>query len=250
MSLQSRWQQAATSYNARPVAEKWIIAAAVVGVLVWLYYLFVLTAQNTEVTAMNRQLLTARAALISMEQREQAARQAAIDDPNQAVRLRIERALEEQERLDGLLTELAGNLVTPQAMTRLLTSMLQETGGIELVRVENLAPMPMRNAAAEQAERSATAATGQTNEAAGGSNATTSTDPSSRVENRQQVFQHSLVLELQGDFLSLIEYLGRVESFAASFFWDELTIEQETWPNARIRLQLHTLSTEEGFVGV
>lgn len=247
MSLQSRWQQAATSYNARPVAEKWIIAAAVAGVLVWLYYLFVLTAQNTEVTALNRQLLTARAALISMEQREQAARQAAIDDPNQAVRLRIERALEEQERLDGLLTELAGNLVTPQAMTRLLTSMLQETGGIELVRVENLAPMPMRNAAAEQ---SANAATGQTGEA-GGSTATTSTDSSnSVVERRQQVFQHSLVLELQGDFLSLIEYLGRVESFAASFFWDELTVEQETWPNARIRLQLHTLSTEEGFVGV
>ena len=246
MSLQSRWQQAATSYNARPVAEKWIIAAAIVGVIVWLYYLFVLTAQNTEVTALNRQLLTARAALISMEQREQAARQAAIDDPNQAVRLRIERALEEQERLDGLLTELAGNLVTPQAMTRLLTSMLQETGGIELVRVENLAPMPMRNAVAEQ---SATEATGQTGEA-GGSTATTSTDPSSTVERRQQVFQHSLVLELQGDFLSLIEYLGRVESFAASFFWDELTIEQETWPNARIRLQLHTLSTEEGFVGV
>lgn len=246
MSLQSRWQQAATSYNARPVGEKWIIAAAVVGVLVWLYYLFVLTAQNTDVTALNRQLLTARAALISMEQREQAARQAAIDDPNQAVRLRIERALEEQERLDGLLTELAGNLVTPQAMTRLLTSMLQETGGIELVRVENLAPMPMRNAVAEQSDN---AATGQNGEA--GSTATTSTDSSnSAVERRQQVFQHSLVLELQGDFLSLIEYLGRVESFAASFFWDELTIEQETWPNARIRLQLHTLSTEEGFVGV
>lgn len=247
MSIQSRWQQAATSYNTRPVAEKWIIAAAVMGVLVWLYYLFVLTAQNTEVTALNRQLLTARAALISMEQREQAARQAAIDDPNQAVRLRIERALEEQERLDGLLTELAGNLVTPQAMTRLLTSMLQETGGIELVRVENLAPMPMRNAVSQQSVATPTGGAGENSEAV----ATTSNDSgSSAIERRQQVFQHSLVLELQGDFLSLIEYLGRVESFAASFFWDELTIEQETWPNARIRLQLHTLSTEEGFVGV
>jgi len=248
MSLQSRWQQAATSYNARPIAEKWIIAAAAVGALIWLYYLFVLTGQNTQVTALDRQLMTARAALISMEQREQAARQAAIDDPNQAVRLRIERAMAEQERLDGLLTELAGNLVTPQAMTRLLTSMLQDTGGIELVRVENLAPMPMRNAMAEQStdadsESAADPESGQAAE---------DTDLASGAlnERRQQVFQHSLVLELQGDFLSLIEYLGRVESFAASFFWDELTVEQQTWPNATIRLQLHTLSTEEGFVGV
>lgn len=246
MSLQSRWQQAATSYNARPVAEKWIIAAAAVGAFVWLYYLFVLTAQNTEVSALNRQLLTARAALISMEQREQAARQAAIDDPNQAVRLRIERAMEEQARLDGLLTELAGNLVTPQAMTRLLTSMLQETGGIELVRVENLAPMPMRNAVAQQADSAATEADRSRESGVSPSDGS----GSGAIDRRQQVFQHSLVLELQGDFLSLIEYLGRVESFAASFFWDELTIEQETWPNARIRLQLHTLSTEEGFVGV
>ena len=249
MSLQSRWQQAATSYNARPIAEKWIIAAAAVGALIWLYYLFVLTGQNTQVTALDRQLMTARAALISMEQREQAARQAAIDDPNQAVRLRIERAMAEQERLDGLLTELAGNLVTPQAMTRLLTSMLQDTGGIELVRVENLAPMPMRNAMAasdvykRQSESVADPESGQAAE---------DTDLASGAlnERRQQVFQHSLVLELQGDFLSLIEYLGRVESFAASFFWDELTVEQQTWPNATIRLQLHTLSTEEGFVGV
>lgn len=248
MSLQSRWQQAATSYNARPIAEKWIIAAAAVGALIWLYYLFVLTGQNTQVTALDRQLMTARADLISMEQREQAARQAAIDDPNQAVRLRIERAMAEQERLDGLLTELAGNLVTPQAMTRLLTSMLQDTGGIELVRVENLAPMPMRNAMAEQSTDAGSESTAdpESGQAAG------DTDLASGAlnERRQQVFQHSLVLELQGDFLSLIEYLGRVESFAASFFWDELTVEQQTWPNATIRLQLHTLSTEEGFVGV
>ncbi|WP_339869319.1 hypothetical protein [Pseudohongiella nitratireducens] len=246
MSLQSRWQQAARSFNARPVSEKWIITAAVIGVLVWLYYLFILTGQNTQVTALNRQLMTARASLVSMEQREQVARQAAIDDPNQAVRLRIERAMAEQERLDGLLTELAGNLVTPQAMTRLLTSMLQETGGIELVRVENLAPMPMRNTMAEQS------AAAEANDTAEGQGDAAEPAQASGTLNqtRQQVFQHSLVLELQGDFLSLIEYLGRVESFAASFFWDELTIEQETWPNARIRLQLHTLSTEEGFVGV
>jgi MSHA biogenesis protein MshJ len=243
MSLQSRWQQAATSFNTRPVAEKWIIAVVAIGAIVWLYYLFVLTGQSAQVATLNRQLTTARAALITMEQREQAARQAAIEDPNQAVRLRIERAIEEQQRLEGLLTELAGNLVTPQEMTRLLTSMLQDTGGIELVSVENLAPMPMRNNAGQIASGTA------------GSDDASSPDAgalsdNAAVERRQQVFQHSLVLELQGDFLSLIEYLGRVESFAASFFWDELSIEQDVWPNARVRLQLHTLSTEEGFVGV
>lgn len=243
MSLQSRWQQAATSFNTRPVAEKWIIAVVAIGAIVWLYYLFVMTGQSAQVAALDRQLTTARAALITMEQREQAARQAAIEDPNQAVRLRIERAMAEQDRLEGLLTELAGNLVTPQEMTRLLTSMLQDTGGIELVSVENLAPMPMRNNA------------GQIESGTAGSEDASSPDAGSAsdnaaVERRQQVFQHSLVLELQGDFLSLIEYLGRVESFAASFFWDELSIEQDVWPNARVRLQLHTLSTEEGFVGV
>lgn len=243
MSLQSRWLQAATAYNARPVAEKWIIAVVAVGMLGWLYYLFVLTGQSAQVDALNRQLITARAALISMEQREQAARQAAIDDPNQAVRLRIERAIEEQEQLDGQLNELAGNLITPQEMTRLLTSMLQDSGGIELVSVENLAPLPMRNAADQQSS-------GDESTEDTGSVGNTAVAGGIGTERRQQVFQHSLVLELQGDFLSLIEYLGRVESFAASFFWDELSIEQDVWPNARIRLQLHTLSTEEGFVGV
>ena len=137
-----------------------------------------------------------------------------------------------QDRLQQQIESLAGNLVTPQSMTRLLTSMLESREGLELIRVENQMPIPMRNDP-EQIET-----------------ATAEAEVDAEEVERQQVYKHVLRLELEGDYLSLISYLRSVEEFSERFFWDELHFVQTTWPNARIILQLHTLSAEEGFVGV
>jgi MSHA biogenesis protein MshJ len=232
MTLKRRLRAAGESFDRRPATEKTILAVLGFGLLIWFYMIFVFDPLDSARVQAANELLTSEARLITMQQRERTAVIMGNEDPNEAVRQRIERAIANQGQLQQQIESLAGNLVTPQSMTRLLTSMLESREGLELIRVENQMPIPMRN---EQVQASAGDAESEVDADA--------------VEG-QQVYKHVLLLELEGDYLSLISYLRSVESFSERFFWDELHFVQTTWPNARITLQLHTLSAEEGFVGV
>lgn len=233
MSIKTQLNDLGHSFDNRSSAEKVLIAFGIVAALAWLFFILVWEPETNAIQQLQQQVSTTESRLAAMQQRETIAATMGNEDPNMAVRQRIERAIADQARMQSRIEELAGNLVTPQSMTRLLTSMLEDRSGLTLVRVENSPPQPMRPVE-------------------------TVVDPASPEEaatvlantGHQQVYKHSLLLELEGDYLSLINYLRRVESFSERFFWDEIGFQQTTWPNARITLQLHTLSAEEGFVGV
>ncbi|TFH75805.1 hypothetical protein E3V39_06895 [Gammaproteobacteria bacterium LSUCC0112] len=231
MSLRFKIKEMMDAFDNRSIAEKALLSLAAVGLPVWLFATFFLSPLTAESDGLRRQVAAAQAQLQAMEQREELAISSSAEDPNQAVRLRIERAIADQSELQDEIEQLAGNLVTPQSMTRLLTSMLENQSGLNLVKVENRVPQAMRNEPAVE----------QDDETAG----------QAVISSRdQEVYKHSLVIELEGDYLSLIGYLKRIENFSERFFWDSLSFVQQNWPTARITLELHTLSTEEGFVGV
>lgn len=233
MSLKSQFRDFSARFDERSAAEKLLLAVVVIGLVLWLYFILAFEPLSASVQSAQQQLTTTQARLTAMQQREQIAITTGNEDPNLAVRQRIERAIADQMALQSRIEELTGNLVTPQSMTRLLTSMLEQRDGLALVRVENQMPEPMRSYE-EMVAESESDAPAMTN----------------RNTDQLQVYKHSLALELEGDFLSLINYLRSVESFNERFFWDEISFTQTEWPNARITLRLHTLSAEEGFVGV
>ncbi|MBC52277.1 MAG: hypothetical protein CMQ34_00415 [Gammaproteobacteria bacterium] len=219
MSVRDRWRHLEDMFDSRSLAEKGLIALLLVVCLVWATLTMFLSPRMEANERLSQQITVAESERVLMQQRERQAEISATEDPNQAARLRIERAIAAQAELQSDIEQLAGNLVTPQSMTRLLTSILENQPGLDLVRVENREPTPMRSGA-------------------------TSTDGGS------QIYKHSLLLELEGDYLSLIVYLQRIEAFEERFFWDLVTYQRTEWPAGRVTLELHTLSTEEGFVGV
>ena len=116
-------------------------------------------------------------------------------------------------------------------MTQMLTSVLDSQEGLTLIKVENRPP---------EALTDALTTVSSVGEAAQGA-----------VQSIGfQVFRHGLILEFQGDYFSTLRYLMFLEAMDESFFWDSFEFEQTEWPEARVRLELHTLSSEEGFVGV
>lgn len=232
MSPMYQLREYGEKFNSRPAAEKVLIAILLIAALVWSYSTFFLGPVQAESDNLRSQLSQSQMQLDALMAREQLAITSSAEDPNMAVRLRIERAIADQAELQGEIEDLAGNLVTPQSMTRMLTSILESQTGLELVRVENRAPQAMRSSGEPVA-----------------ANPDVILDAAS-TSGEQQVYKHSLMVELEGDYLSLIAYLRRIESFPERFFWDQLTFVQTTWPTARITIEMHTLSTEEGFVGV
>jgi len=217
MTISAQLNQAARTFNNRGTAEKLLLAVLLIGVLLFVFDTFYFAGASAERESLQQRIDTSQVLLSTLEQRERIARETAIQDPNEAIRIRIERAMAEQAALDSDIEALTGNLVTPQSMTRVLTSILESQQGLDLLRVENRAPQPLR----------------------------VMTDSAGST-----VFRHTLMLEMEGDYLSLVSYLLRLENFPEHFFWAQLTFLQTTWPKARVSLELHTLSTAEGFVGV
>lgn len=212
--------QLANTFDRRSATEKALLALVVLAVGGWLLWSLLYAPAASETAALERQLANAGSRLDALMLREQAVIRASGEDPDAAARERISRALQQQEQTRERIELLAGNLVTPAAMTRFLTAILDDSATLRLLRVENQAPEVL--GASDNNE--------ETTEA--------------------EVYRHSLLLELEGDYLGLITYLRRVETLGVVFFWDRLQFEQTEWPIGRITLELHTLSTEEGFVGV
>ena len=72
-------------------------------------------------------------------------------------------------------------------------------------------------------------------------------DDAARVAS---VFRHGVEIRLRGGYLSTLRYLEALEALPWRFFWDSLEYEVTEYPIAEITFILHTLSSEESWIGV
>ena len=131
----------------------------------------------------------------------------------------------EQNSLDVEISRLAGDLISPTDMTRILTSVLEQQAGLELISFQNREAVPLRDGVA-------------------------GAGVAGEDEVDGQVFEHGLVIEFRGDFFSTLKYLRFLEEVSGSFFWDSVSFQQVAWPEALVTLEIHTLSANAGFIGV
>jgi MSHA biogenesis protein MshJ len=208
-----------TAYISRPPAEKWLLAITLVVGIVWLYLSVLFDPLRAEIAALELQLGNAENRMITLQARQLRAETNSAEDPNRAARERLAALTVEERQARSQLEALTGSVVNPVAMNRLLTSVLELHPGLRLSKVEN---QPPRQLAGERAG----------------------------VGNAQRIYRHDLLLEFEGDYLSTLSYLVYLESLSENFYWDALSVTPEEWPRSKVRLELHTLSGEGGFVGV
>ncbi|MGJ8688411.1 MAG: hypothetical protein ACSHXZ_02725 [Gammaproteobacteria bacterium] len=218
-------------FDKRPQGEKYLLAILGVGGAIYLYAVMFFNPAQAEIQGLERQLATIDSRIAQQEARAIELRQSGLEDPDSFIRARLEALIEDQNIIQEGIESLAGNLVSPNGMTQMLTSVLDSQEGLTLIKVENRPPEALTDAIAS---------------------ATSVGDGVQGVVQSIgfQVFRHGLILEFQGDYFSTLRYLMFLEAMDESFFWDGFEFEQAVWPEARVRLELHTLSSEEGFIGV
>lgn len=220
-TLKKLTDKVAANLGARAQSERAAILA--LGVLVLIFGTFVLliepAQQRTEVArqSMLRSESQGESLQASIEQMSALLAQ----DPNEVSRSRLQAIVREQARIDAEIAGLAGDLTTPDAMTELLISMLERQEGLSLLSFNNTSAVPV---------------------------VIEMNDPEG-ADSASVLYEHGLTLQFAGDYFSTLQYLKFLESISASFFWDSLTITQRQWPTAEFELQIHTLSTEGGFIG-
>ena len=223
--------------ESRAQAEKIIFMVVLIAVLA-LSYLSIgfdpiradINTSRTGINGVNRQILA--------QQNSYAEKyDASLEDPDKFANDRLVVIARAQAQLQGEINSLAGDFVTPNEMTNILTSVLERQAGLELVSFGNQSATPLREGVSNVAEL--LAATGAVN-----------LDDVVTTGVSGQVYEHGLVIEFEGDFFNTLKYLRFLEDITGSFFWDSISFRQLDWPNAHITLEIHTLSTNQGFIGV
>lgn len=187
--------------------ERWLVLTASWTLLAWgglLIYQASVLGPRTELQQRQQQLNTQLA-----EQQQLTAELshglAALSRQDQASPLA--RLTARLERLNDNVNEKMRTLVEPEQMSGLLLAMLEQSQGLELLELSNEAPLLM-----------------------------------TAEDDSQALYQHNLTLVLSGSYLSLLDYVQRLELLSGRIFWRGLEFELDIHPSATIRLDFFTIS--------
>lgn len=68
--------------------------------------------------------------------------------------------------------------------------------------------------------------------------------PGTQVEAATQFYRHGVELSLKGRYFELAQYLASLEKLPARLLWGRLELQVEQYPEVRLTLQVHTVSTQ------
>lgn len=153
-------------------------------------------------------------------------------DPNVDIRKQIEQVKQVIAQMEGRIKDTAESLIEPVEMARLLERILLSSDNLNLVRLSTLKTEPL------------------TGDQKKDDKAAEVVDQQAAEEEKQNIFRHGFIVEFDGDYLSVLRYLQSLEALPWQFFWDGIELSVTEYPVVRVKLQLHTLSLSEGWIGV
>lgn len=141
-----------------------------------------------------------------------------------------ERLLQAEEKIEELSNRLARieqdiatssrTFVQPKEMADMMRRLLA-TANVTLIQMNRVQP-PAIQADGEEAE----------------------------MTERPTFFEFPLEMEIEGEFFEIADFLAQTEQLPWRIFWDSLTYEVLDFPRARAKLRVHTLGSEEYWLGV
>jgi MSHA biogenesis protein MshJ len=231
--LKKRLNRFLRNVESRTQTEKLFLLAISVAVMGLGFLTYVYEPLQTDINSQRNQLNSVATQISSQQAGYLAKLAESLEDPDKFANDRLQAVNKQQQSLISEIANLAGDLVTPNLMTAILSSVLGRQTGLALVSFKNEEAKPLRANAVDIVNGVAEAGSlGVSDDVAG------------------QVYEHGITIELEGDFFNTLRYLRFLEDISGSFFWDSVTFEQTDWPNALVTLKIHTLSTEKGFIGV
>jgi MSHA biogenesis protein MshJ len=209
-------------FDQRTLRERIVLSVCTLIVLLFLANLMVLAPHERARKTAQKQLVQLGVELADLSAREAAIEARRTYDPDSENREKVAQLQAEIERKHKLLQSRIVTLVTPQKMPELLRELLTQEQRLQLLHLAN-----------QQPERVQLAGAGVETEA----------------EAVPSLYRHRLQLEFSGSYLATLDYLRKLEALPQAITWDSVEIETDDYPNAKVRLQVHTLSLSEAWIG-
>jgi MSHA biogenesis protein MshJ len=217
------WSQWVQRLDALSERERVLIFLAGVAVVLAMAFL-----AGIEPALKQRRMLSARmtdqqAQLVAADAQKQALARALAQDPDAAIRGQIAEKEGELAELDSQLAGLQRTLIAPERMAVVLEQLIGPERGVRLVSLRNLpaAPLVEKETAGANAEQGAA----------------------------QHVYKHGVEVVVEGSYLNLLAYVGRLERQPWQVYWGK-TVLSADYPKAVVSLTLYTLSLGKSWLVV
>ena len=216
----------------QPLRQRLLLLAAIVAVFLTLWDAVLMRSSELREEQAESDVSLLEKQVKALELEAEATLKKLAADPNLERRKRKAELERQLADLDAGFNERTADLIPPSEMVRVLKELLGRESGLQLVRLESVPASPLLAPEKERGSESASEA---------------KVDLGS---GPVRLFRHGLVLEMSGDYLSVLRYIQAVEQLPWKFFWESMSYQVQQWPVGRITLKLLSLSSEEGWIGV
>lgn len=228
--MQLQWQQLIQRYAALSVRERILVGGAILVAIAVIWFMLLIDPAMTASKAARTEAESVQKTLASLQQQYQALQLKQQQDPLRDLKDRIAQLNQHIEQVDAQLTEKLHGLIAPKQMAKVLEAVLQQHHELKLVKLQSLPATPLVTESKSKPD---------TNDEA-------KADKAAKAE----VYRHGLQLEFEGSYLATLAYLKALQALPWEFYWDEVRLEVEKYPAAKVTIVVHTLSLTEGWIGV
>ncbi|MDX5333571.1 MAG: type II secretion system protein M [Gammaproteobacteria bacterium] len=209
--------------DAMAARERVLVFAASAVILAGLLYTFLVAPAQQRLTQLDREAESTAAQVRELQIQLDALARRAEADPDEDNRRALARLREEMTSVDAELRERTLEFISPAQMTRVVEDLVTRTEGLSLLSLQSELPV-LAEGLVERPEGDETDA--------------------------PRIYRHGLSVELSGSYHGVLAYTQALEALPWKLFWDELELVTETYPTARVRLRVYTLSLNEAWIGV
>lgn len=197
-------------FNGLSQRERWLVLGASWALMAWLGLLLYDASIAARVSEQQRRQMQLTTQLNEQAELRRELNQGIAQAQADSQAERLAKLNERLQQLNDNVDDKMRTLVEPEQMSALLLSMLEQNQGLELLELSNEAPQLLTPA-----------------------------------EEAHRLYQHNLSLVLSGSYLSLLEYVAKLEKLSGRIFWRGLEFELDVHPKATIRLDFFTISQHQ-----
>jgi len=220
--MKTSWRVWSEKFDAYSLRERLLLLLCLLALLVGIWQLAFALPQEKRREQMQGELASVKMDIEAQE----AQRQAFISAAQGGQDSELERLEARLEKLNSQLANLSQGLVEAQQLPEILQQVLISTTEVRLRRLRTL---PVRELQLQRLDTQAEEA---------------------EAERATGIFQHRVELEVSASYFQLLALLQRLEGLRWRFYWDALDYQRTDYPRGDIRLRVHTLTAEEGLLGV
>lgn len=214
-SLQKKWQAWNESFIDLTQREKVIIGFAAVFLTCFAIYKAMIEPATESMKVVDKKTRSAASDLVATNRQVREIQNALKVDPNEKIKQEITVLRKKIKELENNLENVMTEYIAPKQMTKALTKLLKSSENIRIVGMTALQPEVIQH----------------------------NTDLS-----LPNYYRHQFVLEINGDYFSLMSFMKRITSKNVQFSVQNLQYEVIEHPNSMMTLTLVTISDSENVI--